>query len=93
MTQLRFTRCYGADSFATQVSVAIPLLWFSAKEILTTKIAHSLPLKEAIQIALQEVHKIATCSNFLRFPTHTHQLSCICTHNNYWNIHAKILAL
>jgi hypothetical protein len=29
------------------------------------------------------VHKIATCSSFLRFPTHSHQLSCICTHCNY----------
>ena len=106
--QLRFTRCCGAVSFATQVSVALAVL-FSVKEILNSKTINSLPQKKAIRNALQQVSwvkvgirivlqqvswvKVAPCSSFLRFPTHSHQLSCIYTHNNYWNIHAKILAL
>ena len=89
MMQLRFTRCCGAVSFATQVSVALAVL-FSVKEILNSKTMHSLPLKKAIRIALQQVSwvkvgirivlqqvswvKVAPCSSFLRFPTHSRQL-------------------
>jgi len=97
MMQLRFTRCCGAVSFATQVSVALAVL-FSVKEILNSKTMHSLPLKKAIRIALQQVSwvkvgnlgQLAPCSSFLRFPTHSRQLKHASIHTAITEISMQI---
>ena len=70
MTQLRFTRHCGADSFATLVSAATSVL-FSVNiqvDLKAKTTPYSLPLKEAIQNALQN-RMVARCSSYLRFPT------------------------
>ena len=70
MTQLRFTRHCGADSFATQVSAATSVM-FSVNiqvDLKAKTTPYSLPLKEAIQNALQN-RMVARCSSYLRFPT------------------------
>jgi hypothetical protein len=86
MTHVRFTRRCGAIFFATQASAATAVL-FSVniqRGLITPKTAHSLPLKEAIQNALQDrLNKVALCSSYLGFPTHSQQLACICAHCNY----------
>ena len=89
--QRRFTRCCGAVSFATQVSVALAVL-FSVKEIHNSKTIHSLPLKKAIRIALQQVSlvKVATCSSFLRFPTHSRQLKHASIHTAITEVSVQI---
>jgi hypothetical protein len=71
MTHLRFMRRCGAISFATQVLVATAVMFsvhIQVGTLSTPPTPHSLPLKEAIQNALQD-RRVAQCSSYFSFPT------------------------